>query len=400
MERLIVRNFLGIREADLEVGKFTVIIGPQASGKSVLAKLIYLFRRCLLSSVTELALGYRGREWVKGYWSEQFFSYFSPSSWGEGAFAIEYLIGEFSARVSRNSDAKDIEIILEGMDGLSGEVTARIGDGARAREIEFALHGNHDQANSLFIPAGRSFLSILQQNAFKIFRENPKLDPVMWDFGAKLENYKQFYADDALEYESDPLSVRSQELINLLLKGKYRRANEQDWIDSGGRSVILSDASSGQQSVLPMLLALSSRETRTRDVSVIIEEPEAHLFPDSQRHVVRLLALLQRRYAMRFLVTTHSPYILTALNNLIIAEEVSTKLGEASIREVVGGADFLLSYDDVRAYTIQDGRLVSILDEESRLIGVNVIDGVSEVLGEEFDRLLDLRYQGATGEHS
>ncbi|MBL7648080.1 MAG: ATP-binding protein [Candidatus Hydrogenedentes bacterium] len=388
MERLTAKNFLGIGQADLEVAKFTVIIGPQASGKSVLAKLIHFFRRSFVSSVLELALGSRGQVWVDGYWSEQFCSYFSPLSWGDGSFELNYAVGNFSARIRRNSGAKDIEVEFDGLDGAVEEVTSRIDDGARARQVHFALGGKYDQADSLFIPAGRSFLSILQQNAFKIFRENPRLDPTMWEFGAKFETYRQFYALDALESESDPHSVQLQVLFNLVLKGNYRRDNEQDWIDVGGRSVILSDASSGQQSVLPLLLALSSRDTRLRKLSVIIEEPEAHLFPDSQRNIIRLLSLLQRRYETRFLVTTHSPYILTALNNLIIAGDVLERLGESNAVD----PDFQLRYEEVRAYTIQDGQLVSILDEESRLIGVNVIDGVSEVLSEEFDRLLRLKY--------
>lgn len=41
-ERLTVKNFGPIREADLDLRKVTVLIGEQASGKSVLAKLGYV----------------------------------------------------------------------------------------------------------------------------------------------------------------------------------------------------------------------------------------------------------------------------------------------------------------------------------------------------------------------
>ncbi len=43
LPRLKVRNFGPIKEADLAVNRFTVIIGKQASGKSTLAKLLYFF---------------------------------------------------------------------------------------------------------------------------------------------------------------------------------------------------------------------------------------------------------------------------------------------------------------------------------------------------------------------
>ena len=38
---LEIKNFLIIDSVELEIKKFTVFIGPQASGKSIVAKLLY-----------------------------------------------------------------------------------------------------------------------------------------------------------------------------------------------------------------------------------------------------------------------------------------------------------------------------------------------------------------------
>ena len=57
MAKLTVKNVGPIREAELEVKKHTVFIGPQGSGKSTLAKLIAiggdtdLFARYFIQSV-------------------------------------------------------------------------------------------------------------------------------------------------------------------------------------------------------------------------------------------------------------------------------------------------------------------------------------------------------------
>ena len=40
---LIINNFLIFDYAEIDVKKFTVFIGPQASGKSIAAKLLYFF---------------------------------------------------------------------------------------------------------------------------------------------------------------------------------------------------------------------------------------------------------------------------------------------------------------------------------------------------------------------
>lgn len=44
MQRLYVRAFGPIQSCDIEIQRLTVMTGPQASGKSTLAKLIYFFK--------------------------------------------------------------------------------------------------------------------------------------------------------------------------------------------------------------------------------------------------------------------------------------------------------------------------------------------------------------------
>jgi predicted ATP-dependent endonuclease of OLD family len=43
MRRLIIQNFSCIKNATIDFGRVTVLIGPQASGKSVICKLNYFF---------------------------------------------------------------------------------------------------------------------------------------------------------------------------------------------------------------------------------------------------------------------------------------------------------------------------------------------------------------------
>ena len=44
MQKLIIDNFKQITHAEIEVKDFLLLIGPQASGKSTIAKLIYFFK--------------------------------------------------------------------------------------------------------------------------------------------------------------------------------------------------------------------------------------------------------------------------------------------------------------------------------------------------------------------
>ena len=48
MRKLTVKNFSVIKEAELEFGKITVLIGPQSSGKSLLCKLAHFLSKEVL----------------------------------------------------------------------------------------------------------------------------------------------------------------------------------------------------------------------------------------------------------------------------------------------------------------------------------------------------------------
>ena len=151
------------------------------------------------------------------------------------------------------------------------------------------------------------------------------------------------------------------------------------------------NASSGQQEALPMLMVLTNSPPSQ---TFIAEEPEAHLFPNAQRYVMQLMGTVYNKGSTLFL-TTHSPYILVALNNLIMAANVTDekrrKKGVAAKVAEIIPKECQVRYEDVGAYTIKDGRLVSAMDEDEKLINAKLIDHASDVLNDEFDQLLTLR---------
>ena len=56
MRKLTVKNFSVIKDATLEFGKITVLIGPQASGKSLLCKLTYFLGGEIIAIAVESLL--------------------------------------------------------------------------------------------------------------------------------------------------------------------------------------------------------------------------------------------------------------------------------------------------------------------------------------------------------
>jgi len=161
-------------------------------------------------------------------------------------------------------------------------------------------------------------------------------------------------------------------------------------------------ASSGQQELLPLLLALATvggNNVLSGQRTVFVEEPEAHLFPTAQRQIVHLFAvaidLLSPGSSSQYIITTHSPYILTALNNLVYGGKVARENAEKR-DEVIGllGPDVLIDPEKVAAYSMENGRARSIIDPETQLVEATLIDRVSGELAREFEQLVAIEFGG------
>ena len=88
--------------------------------------------------------------------------------------------------------------------------------------------------------------------------------------------------------------------------------------------------------------------------------------------------------------TTHSPYILSALNNLLYANKIISSKGN-EIRPSVNQIT-TTDIDPIyfTAYQISNGGAESIFDREIGLIIDNRIDDVADEMGDDFDALTRL----------
>ena len=86
-------------------------------------------------------------------------------------------------------------------------------------------------------------------------------------------------------------------------------------------------------------------------------------------------------------VSTHSPYVLTSLNNLILAGETLAEKGDAM---KVFLKRQTLRYNEVAAYSMRDGKAIDIMNDEYHLISAEAIDEASAEIGADFDKLMSL----------
>lgn len=420
-EKLIVRNFAGIKDLEIEIKRINILIGPQASGKSVCAKLLFYFKNFVWEILSVVNNEQTKRNLDSNY-SKRFEEYFPPDCWGKQDFFIRYEISNVFIEVSRKQDTQG-RISLSYSDFFKKELAdlrnfVKKGRG-KSLDWSYIVHsffgeqkiknhlveslgrsiGREAAFNQLFIPAGRSFFSNLQSNIFSIISSNNTLDPFLISFGltyGKIKNLRiQYDLED--KYTKDILEEINR-LIEQSLCGKHIHEKGKDFLEAAdGRRMNIVNSSSGQQETLPLtiiLAALPFLASPPVGQTVYIEEPEAHLFPSAQRNIVELIATVfnSRKEQLQFFITTHSPYVLTALNNLLQAgllyEESSEDI-QYQLEKIVSRYKSL-DVEDLSAYVLSDGKCNTIVCPDTGLIDARVIDSVSDELAIEFDKILNL----------
>jgi hypothetical protein len=412
MRKLTVKNFSVIKEAELEFGKITVLIGPQSSGKSLLCKLAFFFAQ-VVPEIDYATLPFQGSfglfqiNLLGG-----FIERFPKDTWSGQAFQIAYTSIQFDVTVK--SDGKNAHPSFEFNSGFSErydrpiQISSVPTERMNAIDLrwieERILDGLLRQEHSVYIPTGRAFFSTPNKGFASFSGKN--LDWITQRFSTEIDfSYRNL--------------IESSDTDNQLLIDFWKQAGRilgGTVVDMGGlpyfkhfeskRELPFELQSSGTLELLPLLNPLGNRVSHAKypDIPTVpmpqfgtffVEEPESSVFPSTQHQLVKLFSWLANESAFNIslTITTHSPYILTAFNNLIEAGQAARnnpKLHD-EVAKIIP-EQYWIKEGDFRAYAIEDGKLRSILNESGFIEG-NYLDQVSEVIGNEFDKLLRLEYE-------
>jgi hypothetical protein len=416
METISISGFGGFKEARFETAPIMVLIGEQATGKSIVAKLLYFFRG-IGAQLPFLGGTNHTDEGKMVEIRNEFCALFSPRNWGRDGFKISYECNDQFIHLSRGKDTQHlVEIKWSAFYTEAASKWSRLLVELK-EEVPYPSHmlvwrtdflkaaqealGREGASEQVFVPAGRESFARISPNIFTMLDANKgdlriSFDPILGKFLRNMEFCKNNFESvgffrPRVPKDGPPLLV--PKMVEKILKAKYMRENDGDYlVHQDMRRVRLADASSGQQEALPLLLTLglvfSGLESK-RDV--YFEEPEAHLFPTSQREIVELLAAAFNlaKDSVRFVLTTHSPYILTTFGNLLQAGQRYDAVAQPDEKlERIMPRVYALCPGDVAAYSLADGQARSIIDPETKLIEADIIDNVSMEIDEQFHRLL------------
>lgn len=360
MSSLEIKNFGPISNLNIDVDKnINLIIGPQASGKSTIGKILFFCKKIrdyyvdfilqdslfLQTHPNELYINflkYIRRNFMGCFGTTTHMSPFEIVYSYQSSQSVvislkeRYAFFEFTGGMEKEIRASLIDaykIYKENQSQANMSFVASFNNKLNLKN-EIKIHFT-ELANKIFgsdediiyIPAGRSLLSVLSDQldvidistldlSMKEFMERIRITRTR--FGTKLDSVVRDYLKTVQgQIKNTDIDI-AKELIKYVLKAEYVN-------DTDGEKLYFDDThwvkliygSSGQQESLWILLLLFIIILEKRKAYVVLEEPEAHLYPEAQRHMVEFIALTMNSSNSKFLVTTHSPYILSSANLLI-----------------------------------------------------------------------------------
>lgn len=384
-ERLIVRNFGPITNLDIEIRPLTLFIGTQGSGKSTVSKLLTICRdiRWWLQILDKKDIMKPFVDFgINEYFQEDsFFSYVLDNE------EIKYENGTFEYK-SKGKDDK--EAIAKALSILIAESSVsylkKEKDGLTTENLSDPHTLNVLKAYSrmgLYILAERNLVGNLSDSLASIMLHQIPLSYPLLEYMSMFEKAKKEFST----YEVPFFGV------------KYIKKEGKDKIEliNKSKDLPLSACSSGLQSALPMLMVIDYALKTGCFNSFVVEEPEQNLFPENQREVLGFFTTrLWNKDDNKFVLTTHSPYLLSCLNVLMLAYKLHhfEKVREEAEKIIAPG--YTVNPDVVAVYGLYpNGKeyCKSLISEKTGLVSVNELDSVSEIIGDDFDRLYDLYRQ-------
>lgn len=423
MERakLIVKNFGPLKDIEIEIREMVTFIGAQASGKSTLAKLISIFedegfrRDNSISFENELkkyniysylnentfieysagiivkkASGfifkfmYKNNKSVKLDFRDKTKKDIIEAFLNENKVDDPKLIEKFELlftidSVLANKDLRSAKIYNLFKDTFAEPITTEDFESFFNiyEEILFEKSGVSVIYDSIYIPSERNFLHLIAENTLGLINNNVQIPKHLLNSGQ--------------EYEKALQTIKELPLSIIDKKIKYKREGKASYIyHNDNEKVDLLESASGLQSIIPILLLIEySKSLKEKyNFNFVVEEPELNLYPKAQHALIKYLVencLFDRK---NLILTTHSPFVLASINNLLLAYDK----GQTNPKEVnkIIKKESWLNPKNFIAYELKNGKAKKIMNDKLGQISENMIDGVSDSFADEFDKLLDL----------
>lgn len=430
MQKLVINKFGPISNCELNINDFMILIGEQATGKSIICKSIYFFKSI--------------RDDLKS------FAYNMISN-GPDEKNITYKIVEDSLKTKfdrlfgiRDLDedlliryfyADNVFVEVRPCENAVDTIDIRFCDRIKEfiKVIEQKSHRYYESLNSIdnidstyyhleknklyliltkeinsffkddreifYIPAGRGLLSLMTNQLLNIDLDS--VDYATGEFLKLIQKQRNIFNPMLRKalvnsaYNVGGKFIAQDESVKRILKGEYYFSDNKEFLRvERDSSLQINYTSSGQQEILWILNLLNLWIEQKSNIFVVIEEPEAHLFPKAQKEVMEYIAHFFNSNNNQIIIATHSPYILTSANNLLYAGRIG-KQSHEKVNKIIPSEKWI-DLNRFDAYMIGDNKeqyIRTIIDDELKEIAAEEIDKISEEIRKTYSDIFNVEVE-------
>ena len=305
--KLKIKNFGPINDLDIYISKFNIFIGPHASGKSTISKVL-----CIIHMFD--------------------FRIFPVKTNSPGIESLKILLAYYRIE---NFISDNTYWFFESVD-LTFELKNSI------PFVEYHGNDNKPQIDSYYFPAERIALPMISESIFELNLNDSSLPKYFLKFG------RDFM-----------IAKKEQKTFNLsLLNVEFEYAEGKNIVIlRNSKSFLLEETSSAIQANLPLLVILNYPITNAS--LFVIEELELHNYPELQKKLLYYLVKKMQAPKLKpayVILPTHSPYLLSAANNLLFAANVG-KQRPSEVDDIISKASWINREDFTAYYVAMDMQL-------------------------------------------
>ena len=321
LKEITIRNFKAIEDTTITLARMTVIVGANGSGKSsILQALHWMFQSGRNLTVDTKAVKDGGFRRSDGSTlSEKNATYMPSPEYRNAGYAEEY--GNKKGSPQMEVDVKAIN------------------DDGNEMQASMWIKSARNEGLSVHVPSNNPFVQALRNQSKEFSSYIPGLAGIASaeEKRTKLIVQRQAAAGDANTVLRNVLlllkDVTHDDQTGLELLQKYVSyvmgpitlavnfdETKHQTIQASFQTKVMKDADTNRTKPLELagigflqVIQIFAYMIYFRPVLLLVDEPDAHLHPTAQEHLVRVLAEAAENFETQVILTTHSPSVVRAL---------------------------------------------------------------------------------------
>lgn len=439
MTHIIIKNIGPIKDVELDINKINVFMGPQSSGKSTIAKIIsycswyekntILETRPHIDFYKELIEFHNLED--SYFRDESYIEYKSPnchivfSGVDRNNVSVEIIVGPKKVFKNEKIEYIPAERNIIAIPGI-GQYTESKNNILNFLYDWFRAKRNKKEDNKYKLPLnslnGVSYYYVQDDDADIIVLEDGKeiklqhassglisVTPLLVVFNyvvnevykttrtispfeiVNLESKIDLYDNEMKQLLSNAINyVKESKMV--IEKSRAILKSMENNLDSDRITKFDEEIKNNEQKMVDSQKSMIKKIGFDSDYNyskIIIEEPELNLFPKAQQDLVyyMLEIIAKDKRDHQLVITTHSPYVLFALNNCMMGGLVKKNI-QPKERKAFASNKSWINPKKVSIYEIHDGTLKYIQDEDG-IIEDNYLNQAYKANSSEYMSLLN-----------